>query len=281
MSMRWHPGPGRQLADVRERGVAVQLHDRAVAGDARPQRFGQVGGAACGGQPEGDPGRGAVALAQRRGGAVGDDAPAGEHDDAVGQALGLAHVVRGEEDRPAPGAQAGDELPRRAAGGGVEPGRRLVEEQQLGIADQGEREVEAAPLASRERRRLNGRPRRPARPARASRPRAAGVSGSRRTARRPRGRSARDRARTPASRCRCGHAMRGSGARGRRRARRPRRPSGSESPRGSRRRSSCPRRWGRPAPPSHRDATSRSMPRRASRSPKRLRRPRTRIAGSE
>jgi hypothetical protein len=39
-------------------------------------------------------------------------------------------------------------LPRLAAGGGVEAGRRLVEEDELGVADEREREVEPALLAA-------------------------------------------------------------------------------------------------------------------------------------
>src|SRR5204863_9787692 len=43
-----------------------------------------------------------------------------------------------------------DHLPGLAAGGGIEPGSRLVEEQQLGVADQGDGDIEAALLAAGE-----------------------------------------------------------------------------------------------------------------------------------
>ena len=47
--------------------------------------------------------------------------------------------------------QAGDHLPRGAARRGIEARRRLVEEDQLGVADQRERDVEPAALAAGER----------------------------------------------------------------------------------------------------------------------------------
>jgi hypothetical protein len=59
--------------------------------------------------------------------------------------------VRGEQDRLAQVLQRADDLPGVAARRGVEARRRLVEEDQLGIADQREREVEPAPLAARQR----------------------------------------------------------------------------------------------------------------------------------
>ena len=70
--------------------------------------------------------------------------------DPVGERLRLVHVVGGEEDGLAELAQAADHLPRLAPGRGVEAGRRLVEEEQLGIADQRQRDVEAALLAAGE-----------------------------------------------------------------------------------------------------------------------------------
>ena len=56
----------------------------------------------------------------------------------------------GEEDRLAEVAQASDHVPGLAPGGGVETGGRLVEEEQLGVADQRHADVEAALLATRE-----------------------------------------------------------------------------------------------------------------------------------
>ena len=53
--------------------------------------------------------------------ALGDDSPVAQDDDAVGQALGLLEVVRGEHDRHAEVAQAGDDLPGLAARRGSKP----------------------------------------------------------------------------------------------------------------------------------------------------------------
>ena len=74
-----------------------------------------------------------------------------EHRDAVGELLGLVEVVRGQQDRRAERAQVADRLPGGAARAGVEAGRRLVEEDQLGVADEREPEVEPALLPARER----------------------------------------------------------------------------------------------------------------------------------
>ena len=80
----------------------------------------------------------------------GDDLAAGDDRDPVGEALRLVHVVGGEEDGLAEVAQAGDHLPGLAPRRGVEAGRRLVEEEQLGVADQRQADVEPALLAAGE-----------------------------------------------------------------------------------------------------------------------------------
>jgi signal transduction histidine kinase len=56
----------------------------------------------------------------------------------------------GEKDRLAELAEPGDDLPGGPAGGRVEPGGRLVEEDELGVTDQREREIEPPPLAAGE-----------------------------------------------------------------------------------------------------------------------------------
>ena len=85
-------------------------------------------------------------------GALGDDPAVGEHRQPVGQCLGLVEVVGGEQDRGALGGQRPDQVPELAAGLRVEPGRRLVEEEQLGAADDAERHVHPAALAAGQRR---------------------------------------------------------------------------------------------------------------------------------
>jgi hypothetical protein len=54
----------------------------------------------------------------------------------------------GEEDGLAEVPEPGDDLPGGAAGGRVEAGGRLVQEDELGVADEGEGEIEPAPLAA-------------------------------------------------------------------------------------------------------------------------------------
>src|SRR6266511_4300317 len=69
----------------------------------------------------------------------------------VGELLRLVHVVGGEQDRLAEVAQALHQLPRAAPGRGIEAGGRLVEEEQVGVADDAEGEVQAALLAAGQR----------------------------------------------------------------------------------------------------------------------------------
>ena len=80
-----------------------------------------------------------------------DDPAVAQDGKAVGELLRLVEVVRRQEDRLPQRPQRADHLPGRAAGGRVEAGRRLVEEEQLGIADQRDAEVEPPPLPARER----------------------------------------------------------------------------------------------------------------------------------
>ena len=100
------------------------------------------------GQHEGDDRVGALRPDQVRRGVEGNEAP-GLHDrHPVGQVLGLLHVVGGEQDRGAQLAQRGDQVPCPPPGGRIEPRRRLVEEQQLRVADQAEGEIEPPTLAT-------------------------------------------------------------------------------------------------------------------------------------
>src|SRR5205823_9415320 len=80
-----------------------------------------------------------------------DDAPFTQDGDAVGELLRLVEVVRRQQDRLAERAQAADRLPGGAARGRVEAGRRLVEEDEVGVTDEREPEVEPPPLAAGER----------------------------------------------------------------------------------------------------------------------------------
>ena len=71
--------------------------------------------------------------ARRR--ALAHDHAVAQHGDPVGELLGLVEVVRRQQDRLAERAQVADRVPRCAARARVEAGRRLVEEDQLGVAD--------------------------------------------------------------------------------------------------------------------------------------------------
>ena len=63
---------------------------------------------------------------------------------------GLVEVVGGEQDGRPLGFQLTDEGPEVAPGLGVESRGRLVEEQQLGAADDAEGDVDPTTLAARE-----------------------------------------------------------------------------------------------------------------------------------
>ncbi len=101
------------------------------------------------GGPKADLGRrgGGAELVGR---ALGDDLAANDDRDTVGEHLRLVHVVRGQEHGLAEFSQPGDQRPELAPGGRIEAGGRLVEEEQVGIADQSDADVEAAQLSAGE-----------------------------------------------------------------------------------------------------------------------------------
>ena len=80
----------------------------------------------------------------------GADAALAQDGDTIGQTLGLVEVVGGEHDRLAQGTEVLDRGPAPPPRLGVEAGRGLVEEDQLGVPGQRQREVEAAALPARE-----------------------------------------------------------------------------------------------------------------------------------
>ena len=79
-----------------------------------------------------------------------DDLARPDHRDAVCE-LRLVQVVRREEDGLPERAERADHLPGGAARGGVEAGRRLVQEDEAGVADERDAEVEPPLLPARER----------------------------------------------------------------------------------------------------------------------------------
>jgi hypothetical protein len=76
------------------------------------------------------------------------DAAALQYRHPVGEALRLVQVVGGEHDRLAERAEVLDRRPAPAARLRVEAGRRLVEEDQVRVAGQGEGQVKAAALTA-------------------------------------------------------------------------------------------------------------------------------------
>src|SRR5580698_7890586 len=59
------------------------------------------------------------------------------HDgDTIAEALGFFHVMRGQDDGASCLLESVDEIPQVAAGLRIEAGRRLVEKQQFGVADE-------------------------------------------------------------------------------------------------------------------------------------------------
>ena len=65
--------------------------------------------------------------------ALGDHLAVVDHRDPVGELVGLVEVLGAEQDRRALGDQRADDVPDLVARARVEPGRRLVEEHQLGV----------------------------------------------------------------------------------------------------------------------------------------------------
>src|SRR6266545_4264611 len=144
-------GPAGEGVQVPGGGDAAQQDAVLVLPEPVPQLPRQVGEPGAGWEPEADLRLRHVAAPERLRAALGDD-PAGRDDrHAVGQVLRLVHVVGGEQDRLAEVAQALHQLPRAAPGRGIEAGGRLVEEEQVGVADDAEGEVQAALLAAGQR----------------------------------------------------------------------------------------------------------------------------------
>ena len=81
---------------------------------------------------------------------AGGDRPAMVDDDhVVGQLIGLLEVLRGQQHVSAAADERPDRLPQLDPAPRVEPGRRLVEEQESRRADEARAEVEAATHATR------------------------------------------------------------------------------------------------------------------------------------
>src|ERR1019366_2003361 len=119
--------PG-QLVQQPRRVIGLELHELAVAG--------AVGHAIV---------RRAHAELARR--ADRQDAPVLDDRHAVGERLGLLEIMGGQQDRLAQVAQRAHRLPGGAPRLGIEPRGGLVEEDQLGVAHERQREIEPPQLA--------------------------------------------------------------------------------------------------------------------------------------
>jgi hypothetical protein len=74
-----------------------------------------------------------------------------DHDDLVGQSIGLVEVLRGEQDRRAFGHERADHPPQLEPAPRVQAGRRLVQVQEPRTPDQARGEVEPPPHPARVR----------------------------------------------------------------------------------------------------------------------------------
>jgi len=75
---------------------------------------------------------------------------ASEQANAVGEMLGLFHVVCREQDCRARVGERFEQVPQRPASGGVDARRRFVEHEQVGVVDQRRGDTDPALLAARE-----------------------------------------------------------------------------------------------------------------------------------
>ena len=80
--------------------------------------------------------------------ALGDDPAAVEQRDPAREPVGLLEVLRREQDRDAARDELADDVPHHPPAAGVEAGRRLVEEDDPRVADEGHRQVQPAAHAA-------------------------------------------------------------------------------------------------------------------------------------
>src|SRR5215472_5294930 len=73
---------------------------------------------------------------QIRRGTFGDDLPVVDDRQPIAKALGLVHVVSGQEHSPAGALKGADDVPKLAAALRVEAGSGLVKKKNFWIADQ-------------------------------------------------------------------------------------------------------------------------------------------------
>ena len=139
--------------DVGNHAVAGSLNFVAVAGAA--DRDGAANGAKAGvgirsvGRDD-HRSFGAVSLDERGGGIDVDDAAVLDDGDTVTQALGFFHEVRGQHHRLASGPNGADKIPDGVSRLRIESGGELIEEHDIGIVDERQRDEKALLLSARQ-----------------------------------------------------------------------------------------------------------------------------------
>ena len=123
---------GLAVVGVDEHPVGERLDAASPAGSISAQRLVPV---VVGVEAQLDDLAGRVPVDQLARRALGDDAAAVHDHEPVAELLGLVHVVRREHERHALALQLVEPLPHEVAGLRVEPGRRLVEQHELGPVD--------------------------------------------------------------------------------------------------------------------------------------------------
>ena len=94
--------------------------------------------------------RGGVSVDEFVGAGVGDDAALGDDEQVIGGLGHLAHQVAGEEHRAPLGGQALHQVSNPEDAVGVETVDRLIEDQRVGVAEQGRGDAEPLTHAERE-----------------------------------------------------------------------------------------------------------------------------------
>ena len=143
-------GPEQALDAIRDgdADALAVIVDRHALVEDRLQQLGQPRQVAGAGRVHLEHVAADVAL-ELVGGAERDHLPVVDHGDAIRQAVGLVEVLGGQEQRRAVVDELGDELPEVDARARVEPGRRLVHQQDPRTPDEARAEIEPAPHAAR------------------------------------------------------------------------------------------------------------------------------------
>ncbi len=89
-----------------------------------------------------------MTLDETLGGPFGHDGPVVEQDQSITERFGLVHEMSDEDDGRSLVTDPPDQVPRHASRRRVEARGHLVEEDQLGVVDQRQRDEEALALSA-------------------------------------------------------------------------------------------------------------------------------------